>query len=124
MTISKPSVERLGFVLPVDDMSEAVTFLADLLGTQPTFVDGDRWAQFDLGAVRLSLSGTDRVANAPGIMVKVGDLDEACAALAAVGKSAGPIAVGAHERRSVVNGPGGWPVVLYSALPPLKPSAG
>ncbi len=124
MASHQSAVERLGFVLPVDDMSEAVTFLADLLGTQPTFVDGDRWAQFDLGAVRLSLAGTDRVANAPGLMLKVRDLDEVCASLAAVGKSAGPIAQGAHERRTVVNGPGGWPLVLYSALLPPKPTDG
>ena len=121
--MTTPSVERLGFVLPVDDIAAAATFLTSLLGTAPTFVDGDRWAQFDLGPVRLSLSGTDRVADSPGIMVKVADLDGACAALAAGGASPGPIATGAHERRAVAKGPGGWPVVLYSAIPPAKPAA-
>jgi hypothetical protein len=41
-------IEGLTPVLPVDDMGAAVTAWAALLGARPTFVDGDRWAQFDL----------------------------------------------------------------------------
>ncbi len=40
-------VEKLSFVLPVDDLSVAAAFWKELLGGDPTFVDGDRWAQFD-----------------------------------------------------------------------------
>ena len=33
---------------------------AALLGVAPTFVDGDRWAQFDVNGKRIALAGTDR----------------------------------------------------------------
>jgi catechol 2,3-dioxygenase-like lactoylglutathione lyase family enzyme len=102
-------------VLPVPDLEQAVSFWAGLLGTEPTFVDGDRWAQFDLNGRRLALSGADRVADVPGVMVKVGDLEAARERLAADGLGVGPIEEGPHESRCVVEGPGGWPLVLYAA---------
>jgi catechol 2,3-dioxygenase-like lactoylglutathione lyase family enzyme len=101
-------------VLPVPDLEQAVSFWAGLLGTEPTFVDGDRWAQFDFNGRRLALSGADRVADVPGVMVKVGDLEAARERFAADGLDVGPIADGPHESRCVVEGPGGWPLVLYA----------
>ena len=41
-------------------MDEAVGQWSTLLGVEPTFVDGDRWAQLDIGDTRLSLAGSDR----------------------------------------------------------------
>jgi catechol 2,3-dioxygenase-like lactoylglutathione lyase family enzyme len=88
-------------VLPVPDLAEAVAYWTDLLGIAPTFVDGDRWAQFDLGPSRLALAGTDRMTDAAGVMVKVETLD-------AVEHERGP-----HEDRAFVTDPAGHPVVLY-----------
>jgi catechol 2,3-dioxygenase-like lactoylglutathione lyase family enzyme len=65
------AVEKLSFVLPVDDLAVAVAFWKDLLGMDPTFVDGDRWAQFDHGGARLALAGKDRASDSPGVMLKV-----------------------------------------------------
>lgn len=104
-------------VFPVPDLAGAVETWTAVLGVAPTFVDGDRWAQFDLDGRRLALAGSDRVAERPGLMVKVADLDAARERLAAAGLAFGPVEQGPHERRSVADGPGGWPVVLYAASP-------
>ena len=110
------AVEKLSFVLPVDDLPGGVKFWTALLGTDPTFVDGDRWAQFDVGGSRLALAGTDRPADLPGVMVKVTALEEARTTLEAAGCAVSEIVAGAHERRTVATDPAGWPVVLYEPL--------
>jgi hypothetical protein len=102
-------------VLPVDDVASAAAVWAAILGAAPTFVDGDRWAQFDFGGRRLALAGTDRVSNLPGLMIKVSDLKDARDRAEAQGLTVGPIEEGPHEWRCLVEAPGGWPLVLYSA---------
>jgi hypothetical protein len=111
------SIEGVATVLPVDDVAAAAKVWAALLGTGPTFVDGDRWAQFDVGGRRIALAGTDRVSNLPGVMLKVADLAAARANAEAQGLLVGPVQQGPHEQRCLVDGPGGWPVVLYSPTP-------
>ena len=106
--------EKISIVLPVPDLAAAVAVWREVLGTEPTFVDGDRWAQFDHAGTRLALAGTDRVADEPGVMVKVADLDGACERLRQAGCTVGEASVGAHERRAAATGPGGWPIILYS----------
>jgi catechol 2,3-dioxygenase-like lactoylglutathione lyase family enzyme len=108
--------EKLSMVLPVPDLAAAVAVWTEVLGTDPTFVDGDRWAQFDHAGARLALAGTDRTSDQPGVMVKVKDLDDACGRLRKAGCSVGEPSAGAHERRATATGPGGWPIILYSPL--------
>ena len=108
-------IQGMATVLPVDDVAAAAEVWTALLGAAPTFVDGDRWAQFDFGGRRLALAGTDRVSNLPGLMIKVSDLEEARARAVAQGLAAGPIEARPHEWRCLVTAPGGWPLVLYSA---------
>jgi hypothetical protein len=110
-------VEKLTFMLPVPDLDTAVAFWKELLGVGPTFVDGDRWAQFDHGGARLALAGTDRPFDQPGLMVKVSGLEAACDSLRITGCPVSDITTGAHERRSVATEPGGCPLVLYEPLP-------
>jgi hypothetical protein len=107
-------VERLSPLLPVDDLAAAVEAWSALLGVEPTFVDGERYAQFDVAGSRLALAGTDRAADVPAVMVKVGDLAAARERALASGLEAGDPQEGPHEVRCVVTGPGGWPVVLYA----------
>jgi len=109
-------VEKVATVLPVEDMQAAVTAWSALLGAQPTFVDGDRWAQFDVAGSRLALAGTDRAADTAGLMVKVADLDTMRGQLAAGGFAPGAIETGPHERRFAVAMPGGWMATLYQPL--------
>ncbi len=104
-------------VLPVPDVAEAAAVWSALLGVPPTFVEGDRWAQFDVAGKRVALAGTDRVSDRAGVMIKVGDVAAARDAARAAGMQTGDIQEGPHELRCVVTAPGGWPVVLYAAKP-------
>jgi catechol 2,3-dioxygenase-like lactoylglutathione lyase family enzyme len=99
---------------PVTDMKAAVAFVTAVLGTEPTFVDGERWAQFDLNGGRLALSGTDREGAGPVAMVKVADLEAALAPLREGGFTVGEVVEGPHEARAQVAGPDGWSAVLYA----------
>jgi hypothetical protein len=107
-------IEAVATMLPVEDMASAVEAWAALLGAAPTFVDGERWAQFDVAGRRIALAGTDRVSDHPGVMIKVGDLEAARARAIAQGLGVGPLREGPHETRFVVESPGGWPVVFYA----------
>ncbi len=111
------AAEGITPVLPVDDLTEAVAFWETVLGIKPTFVDGDRWAQFDLGPRRLALSGTDRLADDPSIMIKVSDLDHARTLVTAAGATADPTQTGPHESRFLANTKHGT-IVFYTPTPP------
>jgi hypothetical protein len=109
-------IERVTTVLPVDDLAAAVAQWSRLLGVDPTFVDGDRWAQFDVAGSRFALAGTDRTGDEATLMLKVGDLEQAITAARSSGLEPGPVEQGPHEQRCVVNGAGGVSAVLYSPL--------
>jgi catechol 2,3-dioxygenase-like lactoylglutathione lyase family enzyme len=102
-------------VLPVPDLAAAVRFWSATLGVEPTFVDGERWAQFDLAGRRLALAGSDRPSEKAGVMVKVEDLEHARTSLEAAGLEVGEIERGPHEDRLLADSPGGWPLTLYSS---------
>jgi len=112
------TARSLATVLPVDDLPTAVAIYTRLLGIDPTFVDGDRWAQFDLAGRRLALAGSDRVSELPGLLIRVTDLAAARADAAGLGLHVGAIQAGPHEDRCVVTGPGAWPVILYATPVP------
>lgn len=48
--------------LAVEDVPAAAGFYADLLGIEPEFVDGERWAQFRLGGRVVALAGAGETA--------------------------------------------------------------
>lgn len=110
-------VQSMATVLPVEDLDRAVSVWKGLLGTEPTFVDGDRWAQFDFDGRRIALAGTDRTSDQACVMLKVDDVSAARDALAAAGLAPGEIEAGPHELRVTADGPGGWPIVLYTPKP-------
>jgi hypothetical protein len=101
-------------VLPVPDLEQGVAFWRAALGVEPTFVDGDRWAQFDLDGRRIALAGSDRSSDQAGVMLKVDDLEAAAAELAEHGVELGPAEEGPHELRRSGKSPGGWSIVVYS----------
>lgn len=109
------SVDRISPIVPVDELAAAVDVLATILGRDPTFVDGDRWAQFDAGGSRVMLAGTDRETDGPSLAVKVDHLDAVLARLRAADVTIGPPAEGPHERRAVIPPGHGfpWSIVLY-----------
>ncbi|MBI1684080.1 VOC family protein [Caulobacter hibisci] len=109
------AVQNIIPVLATTDLAKAVDLWTALLGAKPTFVDGDRWAQFDVAGKRLALAGSDRMSDVDGVMIKVDDLDAAVARLLAMGFEVDPIERGAHERRCLVLVQGAS-VVLYGPL--------
>lgn len=109
------AIESFATVLPVPDLAAGVAFWQELLGVAPTFVDGDRWAQFDVDGRRIALAGTDRVADIPSLMLKASDLEATRDALAALGAVVSEIRQGPHERRFEATTPGGWTVAVYSS---------
>ncbi|NUP49537.1 MAG: bleomycin resistance protein [Catenulispora sp.] len=103
----------LAAVFPTADMGDGVRFVSAVLGLEPTFVDGARWAQFDLGGARLALAAGAESSGAAQVMVKVADVAAVGERLAAAGYDvAGPV-TGPHEVRLSVTGPDGWSVVVY-----------
>lgn len=112
------TAERVSPIIPAGDFTTAVDVLATVLGRDPTFVDGDRWAQFDAGGSRVMLAGSDRETNGPSLAVKVGDLDATLARLHDAGVAVGPPTAGPHERRAVIPPSDAvpWAVVLYQQL--------
>jgi len=67
-------------------------------------VDGNRWAQFDVGGTRVSLAGTDRTAETPGLMIKTEHLDTLRESLKESGLSVSELVDGIHETRFDVDG--------------------
>lgn len=107
-------VEKVATIVPVDDLGKAVKTWSELLGVDPTFVDGDRWAQFDIAATRISLAGADRTSDEVSVMLKVTDLDYAHSAAQSPERIVGDIEVGPHERRFQVTEGSFPPVIFYS----------
>ena len=108
------TIERISSVIPVDDLASAVGTWSAVLGTEPTFVDGDRWAQFDVGPARIALAGTDRAADSPGLMIKVDDPDCARATYQQAGIEVGDLTEGEHEVRFELLGLSA-PVTVYAS---------
>jgi catechol 2,3-dioxygenase-like lactoylglutathione lyase family enzyme len=62
----------------VRDMSAAVAFYRDVLGLPLVRRDGDEWAEFEAGPIRLALHGTTETNAGSGTVVfRVADLDAA-----------------------------------------------
>ncbi|MDG2024107.1 MAG: bleomycin resistance protein [Actinomycetota bacterium] len=101
-------------VIPVTNMAAAVERWEQLLGLPPTFVDGDRWAQFDVGGTRVSLAGTDRTTEIAGLMVKTEHLETVRELLKESGLIVSELVDGSHERRFTVDGLE-VPVTIYSS---------
>ena len=106
----------LASVFPAARLADGVRFLTTVLGIEPTFVDGERWAQFDLGGARLALASGADSSGAVQFVVRVADAVASAARLAEAGYDvAGPVA-GPHEVRFSVTGPDGWSVVGYEPV--------
>jgi hypothetical protein len=120
---SEATVNRVAIAVPVTDMATGVSLWEDLLGVAPTFVDGDRWAQFDTPSGRVCLAGADRSSDHTVAMLKVADgqLEPARSAFAEQGYIVEAIDEGAHERRCTVRDGNGSFAVLYEPIQKPQP---
>ena len=99
----------------VRDMDAAVAFYRDVLELALVRREGDEWAEFDAGPVRLALHGSDEPDQGSGTIVfRVEDLDEARFGLrdrgARVDEHVGEVA--GFARFATVRDPDGNPVQL------------
>ncbi|MHB8465374.1 MAG: VOC family protein [Acidimicrobiales bacterium] len=104
--------EKVSVVVPADRFEQSVLFWSRILGT-PTLVDGQRWAQFDVGGTRLALGADTERPRVTTVLVKVSNLDVAIAQLHDHGIELAGTEEGEHERRVAAQGPAGEAVVLY-----------
>ncbi len=58
------------------NMDAAVAFYADVVGLTLVRRDGDEWAEFEAGPVRLALHGSDSAVASGTVVFRVEDLDE------------------------------------------------
>jgi predicted enzyme related to lactoylglutathione lyase len=99
------------------EMDRAVAFYRDALGLGLNFQDGARWAQFDAGGAKFSLSSAEEAAaGATGAVVifEVDDLDGARTRLADHGAAVLDARdMGAHGRSLTFRDPDGNLVQLF-----------
>ncbi|MEO8476411.1 MAG: VOC family protein [Actinomycetota bacterium] len=58
------------------NMDAAVAFYADIVGLTLVRRDGDEWAEFEAGPIRLALHGSDSTVASGTVVFRVDDLDE------------------------------------------------
>lgn len=110
------TIQSITTVLPVSDLTAAVATWRTILGVEPAFVDGARWAQFNVGPTRIALAAGDQAVAAPGLMIKVADLEAQSARLAQAGILVSEVRTGPHERFVEAQATDGWRATFYSPL--------
>jgi catechol 2,3-dioxygenase-like lactoylglutathione lyase family enzyme len=102
------------------DMDAAVAFYRDVIGLALVRRDGNDWAEFDAGPVRLALHGTDERSPTSGTAVfRVDDLDAERAALEGRGATFDAYVgeVEGFARYATLRDPDGNPVQLIEYRP-------
>ena len=106
-------------IVPVDDVSAAVSSYGETLGLELRFQDGERWAAFDAGGLTFALAGPGEQPAGGGIAVgvKVADLEAAIAQIEADGgELVDAPTKGEHERRATCRDSHGTTIALYEPL--------
>lgn len=102
-------------LLPATVLGTDLSFYRALLGVEPLFVDGGRYAALPPSdGVGLALAaGEEAVADRPALVLRTADLDAAVRRVVELGGSvlAKPVQ-GPHELRAVVADPCGNPLVI------------
>lgn len=110
-------VRSMTTVLPVETIADAVRSWGSLLGVAPAFVDGERWAQFNIGGSKLALAGPGQGIRRAGLMVRVDDLEASRTEIAGAGLDVSAIQTGPHERFFEALTRDGWQVTFYCPSP-------
>jgi predicted enzyme related to lactoylglutathione lyase len=114
-------IERVKNVyVQADRVSSVLPFYTKLLGAEPLFVDGERWAQFKIGGLTVALAGEEEAAGGAGAgwVVTLETEDLAAARKAAV--EAGGVVeeerdMGDHGSAVVLRDPAGNLVTLWAS---------
>lgn len=104
------------------DMDAAVSFYADVVGLSLVRRDGNEWAEFDAGPVRLALHGSEASVPSGTAVFRVDDLDQVRRALEQRGARFDEH-VGEVEglaRFATFHDPDGNPVQIIEYRPPRR----
>jgi len=107
-------IERVAYVITSEEWLEDIQVLTALFGA-PSMIDGEAWAQFDIGGARVCLAGADERVESVAMMCKVADFAATSNILTAHGYRVGPVERWAHEER-VVAARKDRQIVLYRPL--------
>jgi predicted enzyme related to lactoylglutathione lyase len=114
-------IERVKNVyVQADRVSSVLPFYRRVLGAEPLFVDGERWAQFKVGDLTVAVAGEDEAAGGAGagwvVTVEVADLSAARqAAIDAGGVVVEEREMGDHGSAVVLRDPAGNLVTLWAS---------
>jgi len=102
---------------PVEDIDQALPFFTEGLGLAVKFRDGNRYCALDAGALTLALvAGEERLVREPALAFRVNAGEDIGGALERLVRAGATVTreleEGPHERRAVVETPGGWSVVV------------
>jgi len=105
-------------MLPVESIDGALAFYQGHLGLSLRFRDGDRYAALDAGGIRLALcAGAERIAEVATPVFRVNGIEEAVERLLAAGaRLRRAVETGPHERRAVLDAPGGGTLLLSEKI--------
>lgn len=105
-------------MLPVETIDGALDFYQGSLGLSLRFRDGDRYAALDAGGITLALcAGAERVADSVTPVFRVNGIEATVERLLAAGAGLRrAIETGPHERRAVLDVPGGGTLLLTEKL--------
>jgi predicted enzyme related to lactoylglutathione lyase len=103
-----------------DQVSEVLPFYKTLLGAEPLFVDGERWAQFKVGDLTLAVAGEDEAPGGAGAgWVATFETDDLPAARETAVEAGGVVVeerdMGDHGNAVILRDPAGNLVALWSS---------
>lgn len=108
------TIQSITTVLPVDHLPSAIASWRAILGVEPAFVDGERWAQFNIGAARIALAAGDQGGIHPGVMIKIADIEGQRDKLLENAVAVSEIRRGPHEVSFDAGAGDGWFATYYS----------
>lgn len=105
-------------MLPVEEIDRALAFYQGHLGLTLRFRDGDRYAALDARGITLALcAGAERLAETAMPVFRVNGIDESVERLLAAGATIRrAVENGPHERRAVLDIPGGGGLLLSEKI--------
>jgi hypothetical protein len=103
---------KIASVLTSTAFGRDLIALTALFG-DPTFVDGDRWAQFDLAGARICLASPEEGAGPGAVLVRVDELGRAATVATGAGFSVDSPVVGTHEVRQRARTASGVEIIFY-----------
>jgi predicted enzyme related to lactoylglutathione lyase len=100
-------------------VSDVLPFYESLLGSEPLFVDGERWSQFKVGDLTVALAGEEEATGGAGagwvLTVETSDMDGTLrAALDAGAELVEDRGMGDNGRAVILRDPAGNLVALWS----------